>query len=193
MKKRSIRRTNSDRLARCAGRQQCPRRKRKRKRADHSASLDSARTGDIGHGRLPAETLRYRKQAHHALWDKNATAWQDFYVVSMSARTIVFKGMVLAPNLSKFYLDFQNPDFKTAVALFHQRFSTNTFPSWRLAQPFRFLCHNGEINTVRGNINWMNARRRAKSCWVTISRNCGRLLATVPRIPQPSTMRSSCW
>ena len=100
-----------------------------------------------------------RKQAHHALWDKNATAWQDFYVVSMSARTIVFKGMVLAPNLSKFYLDFQNPDFKTAVALFHQRFSTNTFPSWRLAQPFRFLCHNGEINTVRGNINWMNARR----------------------------------
>ncbi|MEC8775318.1 MAG: glutamate synthase central domain-containing protein, partial [Pseudomonadota bacterium] len=100
-----------------------------------------------------------RKQAHHALWDKNATAWQDFYVVSMSARTIVFKGMVLAPNLSKFYLDFQDPNFKTAVALFHQRFSTNTFPSWRLAQPFRFLCHNGEINTVRGNINWMNARR----------------------------------
>ena len=100
-----------------------------------------------------------RKQAHHALWDKHATAWQDFYVVSMSARTIVFKGMVLAPNLSKFYLDFQDPNFKTAVALFHQRFSTNTFPSWRLAQPFRFLCHNGEINTVRGNINWMNARR----------------------------------
>ena len=100
-----------------------------------------------------------RKQAHHALWDKHATAWQDFYIVSMSARTMVYKGMVLAPNLSKFYLDFQDPNFKTAIALFHQRFSTNTFPSWRLAQPFRFLCHNGEINTVRGNINWMNARR----------------------------------
>jgi glutamate synthase (NADPH/NADH) large chain len=100
-----------------------------------------------------------RKQAHHALWDKNATAWRDFYVVSMSAHTMVYKGMVLAPNLSKFYLDFQDTDFATAMALFHQRFSTNTFPSWRLAQPFRFLCHNGEINTVRGNINWMNARR----------------------------------
>ena len=100
-----------------------------------------------------------RKQAHHALWDKHATAWQDFYIVSMSARTMVYKGMVLAPNLSKFYLDFQDSNFKTAIALFHQRFSTNTFPSWRLAQPFRFLCHNGEINTVRGNINWMNARR----------------------------------
>ena len=100
-----------------------------------------------------------RKQAHHALWDKNATAWRDFYVVSMSTHTMVYKGMVLAPNLSKFYLDFQDTDFATAMALFHQRFSTNTFPSWRLAQPFRFLCHNGEINTVRGNINWMNARR----------------------------------
>ena len=104
-----------------------------------------------------------RKQAHHALWDKNATAWRDFYVVSMSARTMVYKGMVLAPNLAKFYLDFQNSEFKTAIALFHQRFSTNTFRSWRLAQPFRFLCHNGEINTVRGNINWMNARRHNMS------------------------------
>ena len=71
--------------------------------------------------------------------------------------------MVLAPNLSKFYLDFQNPNFKSAIALFHQRFSTNTFPSWRLAQPFRYLCHNGEINTVKGNSNWMNARRHSMS------------------------------
>ncbi len=100
-----------------------------------------------------------RKQAHHELWDKNQDVWEDFYIVSMSARTIVYTGMVLAPNLSKYYLDFQDPEFATAIALFHQRFSTNTFPSWRLAQPFRFLCHNGEINTVRGNINWMNARR----------------------------------
>ena len=67
--------------------------------------------------------------------------------------------MVLAPNLSKFYIDFQNKNFKTAIALFHQRFSTNTFRSWRLAQPFRYLCHNGEINTVKGNTNWMNSRR----------------------------------
>ena len=100
-----------------------------------------------------------RKQAHSSLHNKKLADWDDFYIVSLSTRTIIFKGMVLAPNLSKFYVDFQNKDFKTAIALFHQRFSTNTFPSWRLAQPFRYLCHNGEINTVNGNINWMNARR----------------------------------
>jgi glutamate synthase (NADPH/NADH) large chain len=104
-----------------------------------------------------------RKQAHHALWDKDEGSWQDFYFPSMSSATIVYKGMVLAPNLSKYYLDFQDKDFATAIALFHQRFSTNTFPSWRLAQPFRFLCHNGEINTLRGNLNWMNARRHNMS------------------------------
>jgi glutamate synthase (NADPH/NADH) large chain len=104
-----------------------------------------------------------RKQAHHALWDKDEGTWQDFYFPSMSSATIVYKGMVLAPNLSKYYVDFQDPDFATAIALFHQRFSTNTFPSWRLAQPFRFLCHNGEINTMRGNVNWMNARRHNMS------------------------------
>jgi len=98
-----------------------------------------------------------RKQSLHLLPQDDD--WDDFYIVSLSTRTIIFKGMVLAPNLSKFYLDFQNPKFKTAIALFHQRFSTNTFPSWRLAQPFRYLCHNGEINTVKGNSNWMNARR----------------------------------
>jgi glutamate synthase (NADPH/NADH) large chain len=99
-----------------------------------------------------------RKQSLHLL-AKTDDDWDDFYIVSLSTRTIIFKGMVLAPNLSKFYLDFQNHNFKSAIALFHQRFSTNTFPSWRLAQPFRYLCHNGEINTVRGNSNWLNARR----------------------------------
>ena len=103
-----------------------------------------------------------RNQSLHAL-EKNGDDWSDFYIVSLSTRTIIFKGMVLAPNLSKFYLDFQNPNFKSAIALFHQRFSTNTFPSWRLAQPFRYLCHNGEINTVKGNSNWMNARRYSMS------------------------------
>ena len=95
--------------------------------------------------------------------DKGVMDWDDFYIVSLSTRTIIFKGMVLAPNLSKFYIDFQKKNFKTAIALFHQRFSTNTFPSWRLAQPFRYLCHNGEINTVKGNTNWMNARRFSMS------------------------------
>ncbi len=83
----------------------------------------------------------------------------DLYIPSFSSSTIVYKGMVLAPNLAKYYKDFQDKNFKTSLALFHQRFSTNTFPSWRLAQPFRYLCHNGEINTVKGNINWMNSRK----------------------------------
>jgi len=84
---------------------------------------------------------------------------ENFYIPSLSTRTIVYKGMVLAPNLSKYYLDFQNKSFKSAMAMFHQRFSTNTFPSWQLAQPFRYLCHNGEINTVQGNRNWINSRK----------------------------------
>ena len=79
-----------------------------------------------------------RKQAHFLLHSKKIEDWDDFYIVSLSSRTIIFKGMVLAPNLSKFYIDFQDSNFKTAIALFHQRFSTNTFPSWRLAQPFRY-------------------------------------------------------
>ncbi len=100
-----------------------------------------------------------RKQSLFLLQKELKDDCDDFYIVSLSTRTIIFKGMVLAPNLSKFYIDFQNKNFKTAIALFHQRFSTNTFPSWRLAQPFRYLCHNGEINTVKGNTNWMNSRR----------------------------------
>ena len=100
-----------------------------------------------------------RKQSLFLLEEKLEEDCEDFYIVSLSTRTIIFKGMVLAPNLSKFYIDFQNKNFKTAIALFHQRFSTNTFPSWRLAQPFRYLCHNGEINTVKGNTNWMNSRK----------------------------------
>ncbi len=100
-----------------------------------------------------------RKQSLFLLQEELQDDCDDFYIVSLSTRTLIFKGMVLAPNLSKFYIDFQNKNFKTAIALFHQRFSTNTFPSWRLAQPFRYLCHNGEINTVKGNTNWMNSRR----------------------------------
>jgi glutamate synthase (NADPH/NADH) large chain len=102
-----------------------------------------------------------RKQAHHVVWDADLGDIGAFYIPSISARTIIYKGMVLAPNLAKFYLDLQDERMESALALVHQRFSTNTFPSWPLAQPFRYLCHNGEINTVRGNINWMMARRHS--------------------------------
>jgi glutamate synthase (NADPH) large chain len=82
-----------------------------------------------------------------------------YYVVSLSCRTIVYKGMFLADQLGKYYPDLHDPDFESALALVHQRFSTNTFPSWRLAHPYRMVCHNGEINTLRGNVNWMAARQ----------------------------------
>ena len=84
----------------------------------------------------------------------------DFYIPSFSTRTIVYKGMLLAHQVGQFYTDLVDPLCVSALAMVHQRFSTNTFPSWRLAHPFRFLAHNGEINTLRGNVNWMNARRR---------------------------------
>lgn len=83
---------------------------------------------------------------------------EGFYIPSFSHRTIVYKGLFVAPQLRRFYLDLQNPDFETSLAVFHQRYSTNTFPNWFLAQPFRMLGHNGEINTLRGNQNWTRAR-----------------------------------
>jgi len=81
------------------------------------------------------------------------------YVTSLSSRTITYKGMLLAHQVGRYYLDLQDERFESALALVHQRFSTNTFPTWDLAQPFRMICHNGEINTLRGNVNWMAARR----------------------------------
>ena len=88
-------------------------------------------------------------------------ALRDLYIPSFSTRTVVYKGLLLAPQVGSFYEDLRNALTVSALALVHQRFSTNTFPSWRLAHPYRFMCHNGEINTVRGNVNWMAARRQA--------------------------------
>ncbi len=84
---------------------------------------------------------------------------KDFFSVpSMSTRLIVYKGLLLAPQISEFYKDLSDPDTRSALCMVHQRFSTNTFPTWQLAHPFHMICHNGEINTVKGNVNWMNAR-----------------------------------
>jgi glutamate synthase (NADPH) large chain len=82
-----------------------------------------------------------------------------FYTVSLSCRTLVYKGMFLAYQLGAYYPDLHHPSFASALALVHQRFSTNTFPSWKLAHPYRMVAHNGEINTLRGNVNWMAARQ----------------------------------
>lgn len=83
---------------------------------------------------------------------------EQFYVSSLSMRLIVYKGLVTSTNLPVFYPDLTDPELQSSLCIFHQRFSTNTWPEWRLAQPFRFLAHNGEINTIRGNRNWANAR-----------------------------------
>jgi glutamate synthase (NADPH/NADH) large chain len=86
-----------------------------------------------------------------------------FYTVSLSCRTLVYKGMFLAYQLGPYYPDLHHPSFASALALVHQRFSTNTFPSWKLAHPYRMVAHNGEINTLRGNVNWMAARQASVS------------------------------
>ena len=109
--------------------------------------------------------LAVRKQLQNPLADlakkKNLPGVAELYIPSLSTRTVVYKGLLLAGQVGSFYEDLRNPLTTSALALVHQRFSTNTFPSWRLAHPYRFIAHNGEINTVRGNVNWMNARRRS--------------------------------
>ncbi|HLB14689.1 MAG TPA: glutamate synthase subunit alpha, partial [Burkholderiales bacterium] len=100
-----------------------------------------------------------RKSAGHAIQALRLAHGKQFYVPSMSARTIVYKGMLLAYQVGLYYKDLQDPRALSALALIHQRFSTNTFPTWDLAHPFRMIAHNGEINTLRGNINWIRARQ----------------------------------
>ena len=100
-----------------------------------------------------------RKLAERAVRNSDLPEKGYFHIPSLSARTMVYKGMFVADQLGPYYPDLGAPDLASALAIVHQRYSTNTFPAWDLAQPFRFLCHNGEINTLRGNINWMNARQ----------------------------------
>ncbi len=102
--------------------------------------------------------LLRRKIALHVMNDR-PDGFADFYIVSFSARTILYKGMLLSYQLGQYYLDLQDERMRSALAMVHQRFSTNTFPSWKLAHPFRMISHNGEINTIRGNVNWMAARQ----------------------------------
>ena len=110
------------------------------------------------------KVLVIRKQTQNplaALAEKHGLPGiSELYMPSFSSRTVVYKGLLLATQVGSFYDDLRDPDCISALGLVHQRFSTNTFPSWKLAHPYRFIAHNGEINTVRGNVNWMNARRR---------------------------------
>ncbi|OQX60004.1 MAG: glutamate synthase large subunit [Helicobacteraceae bacterium 4484_230] len=100
-----------------------------------------------------------RKYAQSLVTNSEVRGTQYFYMPSMSYKTISYKGQLITEQLPLYFADLSDPDFESAIALVHSRFSTNTFPSWPLAQPFRYLAHNGEINTLRGNINWMRARQ----------------------------------
>jgi len=100
-----------------------------------------------------------RKTISGVIYQKRERRTSGYYPVSLSCRTVVYKGMFLADQLGAYYPDLRDADFESALALVHQRFSTNTFPTWSLAHPYRMICHNGEINTLRGNNNWMAARQ----------------------------------
>ena len=99
-----------------------------------------------------------RKYAERLIRESGLSGSQSFYAGSMSCKTIVYKGLFLSPQLLSYFPDLQDPSFESALALVHSRFSTNTFPTWPLAHPFRYIAHNGEINTLRGNENWMKSR-----------------------------------
>jgi glutamate synthase (NADPH/NADH) large chain len=118
-----------------------------------------AATPGISSEEFERKLYAIRKQASHALRG-NADLEQAslFYVCSLSTKTLIYKGMLTPAQVVPYYSDLSDPDFETHLAMVHSRFSTNTFPSWDRAQPLRFMSHNGEINTLRGNINWMHAR-----------------------------------
>ena len=99
-----------------------------------------------------------RKEASHAILRLNLKHGKEYYVPSMSARTVIYKGLLLANQVGVYYKDLSDPRCVSALSLVHQRFSTNTFPEWPLAHPYRMIAHNGEINTVKGNFNWLRAR-----------------------------------
>ncbi len=102
---------------------------------------------------------RVRRRTENEIAASEIEEKDTFYLPSFSCRTIVYKGLMLAPQIEKFYFELANPLVTSALCLIHQRFSTNTFPSWKLAHPYRYVAHNGEINTIRGNVSWMNARQ----------------------------------
>ncbi len=113
---------------------------------------------DINEQLFNAKLFAGRKIAEHAIIKSKISESYRFYFSSFSTTTIIYKGLLMPEDISRYYTDLTDDDLVTRLALVHQRFSTNTFPSWELAQPFRYMCHNGEINTLRGNISRMRAR-----------------------------------
>ncbi len=133
--------------------------------------------GSAARLQLDQKAFRLRKRSQNRL---------GIYCSSFSTSTIVYKGMLTTAQLEPFYPDLSDERFGTRLAVVHSRFSTNTFPSWPLAQPMRVLAHNGEINTVKGNRNW------SRRCWAAIRRSCSRSAPRAPPTRSPSTRWPSC-
>src|SRR4051794_15003237 len=124
----------------------------------------------IGRGRKIKSEAEFERQLYvlrkaisNTIYRRRERRLSGYYPVSISCRTVIYKGMFLADQLGSYYPDLHEADFESALALVHQRFSTNTFPTWSLAHPYRMIAHNGEINTLRGNVNWMAARQASVS------------------------------
>ena len=143
-----------------------------------------------------------RKRAEHELGTKgpgqDGPGRETVYFPSLSGQTFVYKGMLTTPQLKAFYLDLQDDRLTSALGIVHSRFSTNTFPSWPLAHPFRRIAHNGEINTVTGNENWMRAREALINTDVfgyratTFEQDRSRSAPRAPPTPRASTRCSNC-
>jgi glutamate synthase domain-containing protein 2/glutamate synthase domain-containing protein 1/glutamate synthase domain-containing protein 3 len=132
-----------------------------------------------------------RKRAEHTLRFPNENGSNRFYIPSLSSRTIVYKGMLLASQMEEYYPELKDPDMASALALVHSRFSTNTFPNWNRAHPYRYIIHNGEINTLRGNINWMHAREALLKSEV-FGEDLKRLLPVIDTDGSDSAMFDNC-
>ena len=136
-----------------------------------------------------------RKRSENTIGASSINGKDFAYAPSFSCRTLVYKGMLTVAQVSEFYPDLSDVDMESAIALVHSRFSTNTFPSWNRAQPKRFIIHNGEINTVRGNVNWMRARQSVleSKLFGPISSAPTRLLTRrVPILPCLTMRSNSC-
>ncbi|MEN9470419.1 MAG: hypothetical protein RL630_2152, partial [Verrucomicrobiota bacterium] len=130
-----------------------------------------------------------RKRAHHLI----RTTGKDpiWYLPSLSSRTMIYKGMLMPEQVDRYFLDLKSEDFESAIGLVHSRFSTNTFPSWDRSHPYRFIAHNGEINTLRGNVNWMRARE-ARLTSKVLGADIAKILPIINTNGSDSAMFDNC-
>ena len=149
-----------------------------------------------GRGGVRAQALRHPQTAEQKIrYGSKIDGGKWFYVSSLSVRTMIYKGMLMPEQVAKYYPDLRDESMVTALALVHSRFSTNTFPSWDRAHPNRYIAHNGEINTLRGNVNWMKARAgefQVASCSARTSRKSSPSSTRTAATRRSLTTASNC-